>query len=372
MIGRREVARGLGALLLAGAAPAGAFAQGKSMDKDASTETRKRLKDIPYTPLDQIPNHRQYMRDIVIALSTYAKKRNPQFLVLVRNGPELVVKEKREWNWESARDPQGAADGKYTPTGSVNRPYLKAIDGMLIDGLLFGEDEYGQPTNPDTRRILEAAAHALREDGRRVLAIEYCADKSKVEEAEALAGREGLLLYVDRDGDKALDRIPRERPLHENPEAVRDLAQARNFLPMLRSTGYGKRDDWVDALAATNYDLLLLDAFFHESDALVPADVGRLKYKRLGSDRMVLADLPLGRARDTRFYWQPDWAVGKPSFLVARDPEDPAEAMVNFWDPKWKEIIGKYMQGIMDLGVAGVVLDQVDAYLYFEALMPLE
>jgi endo-alpha-1,4-polygalactosaminidase (GH114 family) len=46
--------------------------------------------------------------------------------------------------------------------------------------------------------------------------------------------------------------------------------------------------------------------------------------------------------------------------------------MVNYWDPKWKELIGKYVQGILDLGVDGILLDQLDTYLYFEDLMPLE
>ncbi len=68
----------------------------------------------------------------------------------------------------------------------------------------------------------------------------------------------------DRDGDKLLARIPAERPMRENISAVSDIAKAKNFLPMLRSDVYGSRSDWVEALVATNYDMLLLDPFWRE------------------------------------------------------------------------------------------------------------
>jgi uncharacterized protein (TIGR01370 family) len=45
--------------------------------------------------------------------------------------------------------------------------------------------------------------------------------------------------------------------------------------------------------------------------------------------------------------------------------------MVRYWEAEWKEIIGQYMQGLVDLGVDGVLLDDLDAYLYFEDMMPL-
>jgi len=35
-------------------------------------------------------------------------------------------------------------------------------------------------------------------------------------------------------------------------------------------------------------------------------------------------------------------------------------------------MLGKYIAGIMDLGFDGVVLDNLDTYLWFEDLMPLD
>jgi len=370
VIGRRAFSLGMAATLAAARARAQVMSNDQKLPDAAPAKPKRR--DIPFTPLEQIPNHRQFMRDIVIALSDYCKKRNPRFAVLVRNAPELLVKEAREWKWETLRDPDGAAADKYAKVGTVMRPYLKAIDGVLIDGLAYGGADYGKPTSAARTKSLLEMAEVLRREGRRVLDVEYCRDKTMVADADAKAARAGALPFIDEEGDKLLGRIPAGHPAHENPAAISDLSQARNFLPMLRSESFGTRADWVEALAATNYDLLVLDTFWRETESLSFAQMRRIKYKRLGADRMVFGVLPLALARDTRFYWQPDWKLGNPPFLVAPDPDDPALTVVNYWDDKWKEIVGRYVQGIVDLGVDGVLLDQTEAYLYFEDLMPLE
>lgn len=366
MIDRRGFTLGMASLLAAGRALA------QDAADTAPMPAKKKRRDIPFTPLEQIPNHRQFMRDIVIALSAYAKKRNPRFVVLVRNGPGLLVKETREWKWETLRNPDGA--DTYPKVGAINRPYLKAIDGMLIDGFSYGAPPagYGKPTSAATVHANQAIVDVLRGEGRRAVAVDYCSAKEQVSDAEAKAAKAGVLAYVDRDGDTMLGRVPAERPSHENAATISDIAMARNYLPMLRSDSFATRAAWVEALAATNYDLLMLDTFWRESESLTFDQVKSLRYKRLGADRLVFGVLPLALARDTRFYWKPEWKLGDPSFLVAPDPDDQAETVVNYWDDKWKEIIGLYMQGIVDLGVDGVLFDQVDAYLYFEDLMPLE
>ena len=366
MIRRRDFTLGMASLLAAGTA----LADDAKVPAPAPKPKKKRRADIPFTPLDKIPNHRQLMRDIVVALSDYAKKRNPKFVVLVRNAPGLLVKETREWKWETLRDPDNT--DKYSKVGTINRPYLKAIDGMLIDGFTYGVPDYGKPSDPETLKGLMAAVNAIGGEGRRLLTIDYCDAKPAVTEAEAKAAKASALSYIDRDGDKRLGRVPAEKPRSENTAVVADINTAKNFLPMLRSDSFGSRSDWVNALIATNYDVLILDTFWRETESITFDQMKKLRYKRLGSDRLVLGALPLAVARDTRFYWKPEWKLGNPSFLAAQDPNDPAETIVNYWDEKWKELIGKYIQGIVDLGVDGILLDQADTYLYFEDLMPLE
>jgi endo-alpha-1,4-polygalactosaminidase (GH114 family) len=370
MIGRRSFALGMASLLAASRAAADVMINDRVLPDPGAAKKPRR--DVPFTPLEKIPNHRQLMRDIVVTLSDYAKQRNPHFFVIARNGLELLVKENREYQWETLRDPDGAAADKYPKPGTIFRPYLKAIDGMLIDGTWYGAAAYGKPTAEARTKYVLSVAEIVRAEGRLLLTIDYCADRIAAAAAEATAAKVGALGYVDRDGDKLLGHIPPERPRHENPDAIGSLMQARNFIPLLRSDGFATRIDWVNALAATNYDMLVIDTFWRESQSISFEQMRQLRYKRLGTDRLVFGVLPLGVARDTRFYWKPDWKPGNPAFLAAPDPTDPAQAIVNYWDNDWKSILGKYIQGIVDLGVDGVVLDQLDAYLYFEDQMPLK
>jgi endo-alpha-1,4-polygalactosaminidase (GH114 family) len=366
MIDRRAFMGGMGSLLIGGPAAAELRVNGRIISGD-----NRKLGDIPDTPLEQIPNHRQLMRTIVINLSTYAKTRDLDFFVLTRDAPELLVKEARESDWEAARDTDGAAAGKYTPVDSVVQPYLKAIDGLLIDGLFCGRDGVDRPTDEVGARTLRKAVAVAQREGREVLTIEYCKSPNRAATVARQAAKAKTLTCIDQTGNTQLARIPASPPQSENADHVTELHQARNFLAMFHSQAYGSRSEWVEALAATNYDLLLLDPFWRGSDPLTADDVKHLKYKRLGTARLVVATLSVGRAADTRYYWNPEWHVGNPDWLEAPDPETPTQTLVRYWDPAWEEILGGYLKAIMDCGYSGVLVDYADAYLYFEQMMPL-
>ncbi len=327
-------------------------------------------KNIPYVPIEDIPNHRQLMRDVVIALSDYCKKRHPGFVILARDAPELLIKERREADWELGRDPDGANQGRYSAVGSLDGRYLNAIDGLLVDGAFYGYDAYESPTRPGDQAPLLAAVQAIQKQGRHALSIDYCKEAKHQSDALAQARKAKLLAYIDGEGDKLLGRIPTAAPATENPRHVTDLADAQNYLPVLTANAYTQRDRWFDALAATNHDLLLIDPFFHGVSMTV-ADIKALKFKRIGSQRLVMAPLSLGYAAVDRFYWQKDWKVGRPDWIAAVDPNNPSRYAVNYWSEGWKTVIGNYVTGLVDLGIDGILFDGIDAYLQFEAMLPI-
>ena len=327
-------------------------------------------KSIPYVPIEDIPNHRQLMRDVAIALSDYCKKRRPDFIVLARNAPELLIKERRESEWEAGRDPDGAAQGRYAPEGSVDGAYLNAIDGLLVDGAFYGFDSYETPTRPGDRKPLLDAALAIQKQGRHTLSIDYCKDAKHVSDAATQARKAKLLPYIDTEGSKLLGHVPSGAPDTENAAHVTDLAEARNFLPVLSANTYTQRDRWFDALAGTNHDLLLVDPFFHGGSMTVQ-DVTALKFKRIGSKRLVMAPLTVGYAVVDRFYWQQGWTVGNPRWIAAVDPATPGRFAVKYWSDEWKKVLGNYVTGLCDLGIDGILLDGLDAYLQFEEMLPI-
>ena len=81
--------------------------------------------------------------------------------------------------------------------------------------------------------------------------------------------------------------------------------------------------------------------------------------------------MSVGFAEDERFYWERDWEVGTPTWIQGLG-ERPGQYTVEYWNPAWKAIIGRYFAGIMDLGFDGVVLDGVEAYRRWEFMTPLD
>lgn len=329
--------------------------------------TRLAPEEGAYVPLDQVPNHRQLMRDIVDELSAYAKKRDGRFAVLVRNGWDLVAKGRREALWEDLRFPAQAETRP--PEGSANRPFLHAIDAFVADGVFCDRANPARKTPDEPREAMLAAARLVQQAGRRVLDIEVCA-KGLIDEAAREAGKAQMLAHLSQNA--SFDAVPGWAPPGENAQHVESLGAARNFLPLLDPRRYATRAEYVMALEDANHDLLIVDPFHRGGDNLTADEIYRLKFKRLGARRLVFAALSVGKARDDRFYWQRGWDLGKPPFLAAGDPAEPGTMLVRYWEPAWKEILGRSLKGIVDLGFDGVLLDDVEVARYFEALTPLE
>ena len=375
-------------------------------------------------PPESVPNHRKVYREVIAALATYAHQRNSSFLVLVRNAVELVVKGDREEEWDQIQDPDGRNFEKRHPLGTPYRGYVNTIDGLVLDDLYCGPNAFGkpldqaikerrafdrqlaeekangvqrppvpQPLGPfsidpeeeirrakEVRRQVEKverqrrilyAADTMRQNGRVLLSLNECKNAKDAQQAYQDGARDRVLSYA-HTGDEELSRIPKGHPWGENADPVGNIKQARNWLPLLRADAFGSKADWVDGLANTNQDVLLVDVAYRGIDGLAFADINRLHFKKLGSRRLVLAVLSLGRAYDWRWYWKRDWRVGAPPFLFAPDSDQPGAYITDLQDAMWREELGKAITSIINVGFDGVVLDDADTYLWFEDLMPLK
>ncbi len=375
-------------------------------------------------PVRSIPNHREEWRKVVIELASYAKTRKPDFVVLVRGAPELVVKGEREAAWEEIRDPAGQTFEKRLPLRATFRPYVKVLDGMVVDGLYCGPDALDKPLDKaikdrleldaqladekarginrppvptpfgpfsldpkeelrraaelrrtaereERQRRLIYALNALRLEGRRILSIDDCKDQKAVDAAYKAAERDRVATYAATDAD-TLTRLQKGHPRAENAQPVTTITAVRNWMPLLSADRFGTKAEWIMAMERTNHDALLIDVAHRGNQGLTKDDVHRLRFKELGAPRLVLADMPIGRAFDRRWYWQKGWETGNPPYLVAPVEGAPGHFITDLADPKWKELLGKYLIAIMDAGFDGVVFDDLDTYLWFEDMNPLE
>ncbi len=340
--------------------------QSNAPEVDTSTDrTRMLLGEVEIldVPLQEIPNHREHMRTMIEDLSIYAHGRNPKFVVVTEPGFDLTGWSRREFDLEEIKRDRTAkiAPDAIVPVGAPMRRYLQRIDGVLLNG------QFCAPL-----RVPRVDLAAMMKQGVKMLSVDHCADAAQGSAALQAAIRMGVVAHIDLDENDTFDRVPTRRPAPENSGNVEVLADAKNMLMMLDSRGYPSRDEWIAAMAATNYDVLITDAFYRGNMPLSKSAIHSLKFKQMGARRLVLARLSLGYAEDERYYWQRDWKIGAPSWIQARAPGKPGSYVVEFWNPAWKAIVGKYFAGIMDLGFDGVVLDGVEAYRRYEFMTPLD
>ncbi len=125
--------------------------------------------------------------------------------------------------------------------------------------------------------------------------------------------------------DESADASWRSRPPH--------------VLFLLNPGRFADRRALVTAIAATNYDVVVLDAWFDVDQPLSRSDVESLKSKPGGKKRIVLAYLSIGEAEDYRNDWDPSWDEHPPAWLGDENPDWPGNYAVQFWDSGWQTIV---------------------------------
>ena len=150
-----------------------------------------------------------------------------------------------------------------------------------------------------------------------------------------------------------------------------------NPLATARSWGYQLQNPKVATLAASPYDVIVIDYSKDGSDdqALTVAELETLKKKPDGTRRIVHSYLSIGEAEAYRYYWQWTWG-GKwhtdvlLSWLFAPNWKGPLNLdwignyATRYWQDNWQQIIlgnGGYLDRIQKAGFDGVYLDKIDS-----------
>lgn len=293
----------------------------------------------------------QEMRNLVSEISRYAKETKPGFIVIPQNGIELVSK-----NLE--------------PDGIPDSAYLASIDGCGQEDLFFGYDHDDEATPSGETAWLRSFLDIAKGRGKTILVTDYCSTPSRIDQSYALNEAAGYIGFAATE--RGLNVIPSlQSPIWgENNAVVASLTGAKNFLYLIDPGNYLKKQDFIQAVTATNYDILIMDLFFTAGSAFVSTEIDQLRMKANGGRRLVIAYMSIGEAEDYRWYWQPDWKPGDPDWLCKENPDWEGNYKVEYWNPAWKQIIygtgDSYLDKILAAGFDGVYLDLIDAYEYFE------
>ncbi|PID93691.1 MAG: hypothetical protein CSA95_06880 [Bacteroidetes bacterium] len=297
------------------------------------------------------PDYPEEMRQLVINISHYAKKRIPHFIVIPQNGVRLVSTE-------------------LEPHGTPHIDYLSAIDGNGQEDLWYGFHHDDEETPAHETSYLQSFLTILTEGEKTILVTDYCSTPSKIERAYALNEEAGYLSFVATQ--RALNNIPHlPSPIHrENNMEVSTLSQAQNFLYLINPASFSSKEAFIHAITSTNYDLLIMDLFLGE-EAFTAQEIAQLRAKANGGKRLVLCYLSIGEAEEYRYYWKANWLTSPPAWLGEENPNWPGNYLVRYWDPKWQKILygsdQAYLDKIIKAHFDGVYLDLIDAFEYYEA-----
>ena len=118
-----------------------------------------------------------------------------------------------------------------------------------------------------------------------------------------------------------------------------------------------------EVIAESGFDLIVMDYSRDGSDATAYTREEIEEIKRAGV--IPVAYISIGEAEDYRFYWNGSWKENPPDWLGPENPDWRGNYAVKYWDVEWKEIVFRYLEGIIAQGFMGVYLDKVDEYWFW-------
>jgi cysteinyl-tRNA synthetase len=291
------------------------------------------------------------MRQFVQNISAYAKAFIPGFLVIPQNGGELLTQNGEE-------------------NGLPHEEYIAALDGVGREDLYYGYDDDNQPTPASETAYMEAFLNIAEVYGVEVLVTDYCWTQTYVDNSYSRSASNG---YISFAADfRELHHIPGypPQPYNSNAEDISSIQKAKNFLYIINTALYADTASFINALQATDFDLLVIDLFVDGDIILTSDDVESLKVKNNGGKRLVVAYMSIGEAEDYRYYWKDKWDSDPPDWLGDENPDWPGNYKVHYWEEEWQEIIfgnnDSYLDKIIATGFDGVYLDIIDAFEYWE------
>jgi cysteinyl-tRNA synthetase len=283
------------------------------------------------------------MQDFVIEISKYSKAQNPNFAIIPQNGEELMFK--------------FLDDGE-----GFDENFINAIDGFGIEELF-----YNGSFTPDNYRLdlLLQAREKLP-----ILVADYTVSQTDFDSSLIFNSDAGFVPFP-RTSDNYDYKIIPQTVFHENSSNITKVSEAKNYLYLISNKNFATKQNFLDSIKATNFDLIIIDSFFG-NELFTATEIESLKTKANGGKRMVISYISIGSAEKYRYYWQSDWKLKSPNWLYKAYTDYEDEIWVKYWKKDWEEIIygndNSYMKKIINAGFDGAYLDNVEAFyfLYYE------
>lgn len=319
---------------------------------------------------EKIDNYRAKMRDNLLMLIRYAKQQNKDFQIVSHEGQDLLTKSLWEYDREGynrARIQENAQDdsflfhknfeeqepNRYTP----EYEYLNIVDAVAVNNLYCGQGHENKV----------AKNHNLTS-----ITIEQCPDADAMEMARITSSLEKKASYFFVDIKDAFNNIDDHVNINDSAQNVFKPSDAQNILIINDTSRFDTKENFVNTLLKTNYDIIVMKPLFNDVERYAVEDLQKLHFKKNGSKRLLLAEFNVSEASPSEYYWHKDWKLGKPSWLIRQSFDNKDSFITQYWHPQWKQIISRHFKDVMGEGFDGVFFTGVENYKYFERQTPLE
>lgn len=358
----------LGALVIGSDASAGLY----GFDEAHPYSVEEQILNMVVPP-KTILNYRDKMRDNVISLSEYAKSRQPDFQIIAHEGQNLLNKSLWEYHldgYNEARkkgidtsDPSFLTNLKqqspeFEPViGGRAARYLRSLDGIAVN------NHYCQQIQ---------ISPTIEENNLPLISIDHCPNGAAFDDALIDSGKDQTRLYAFMKPDQAFRKIRKQPIIKENADNIFTVREAKNISFLLNDKAYADKNELIEAIRDSNYDIVVIEPYFHQTEPYTIDEINSLKYKKNGAKRLIIARFSVSEAKDTGFYWKNEWKIGNPQWLKRASFVEPNGAVTEYWNRDWLDIMSRYFKGIVDTGFDGAFLTGIENHRYFEKLTPLE
>lgn len=324
-------------------------------------------------PPRSIINYRDKLRENVITLSNYGKSKHPGFQIMVHEGQDLLTRSLWEYHLDgylkarnsgqNVEDPAflnhlKQTSPEYEPlVGGRSAEYLKSIDAIAVNNHYCGQTSI----NP-----------VISQNNLKLVSVDFCSNGKIYDKSIADSVKDKALLYAFWHKDKAFKKIAAQPIINENAENIFDLQSAKNISFLLNDELYADKNDFIEAVRASNYDIVVIEPYFHALHPFTPDEVNAMQYKKNGTRRQLLARFSISEAKDTDYYWKNSWKIGSPAWLARASFVEPRGVITRYWNDTWKNYMSRYFQGVVNSGYDGAFLTGLENHRYFEQQTPLE
>jgi len=300
-------------------------------------------------------DYRAEMIEFVKKIAAHARAVSPGFGVFPQNAAEL----------------------------GTDEAYIATVSGIGQEDTYYGYNRDGKPTPAAITNQIETNLDRFAAAGKLVLTVDYPFKNKNKPKFDSTAKRAIDLIY-ERASARGYVPYTTVRNLNylvinpghapkPNAAPITTWSQVHEFMYQLQHAKGQNRQKFLSDLAASGFDLIVMDYSYDGSDSgkFRPEEIAALKSTLNGK---VISYMSIGEAETYRWYWQKQWDAdhdgrpdpGAPSWLDKENPHWKGNYKVRYWEAGWQDIIFDYLDTIIAQGFDGVYLDIVDAYEYYQ------